>query len=121
MDATTSTIWRSPFLIERVSSWFCSLPCFVEISAFNANSVDPDQMPRSATVSDLGLHCLTMSLLWDARHKWVNMLIQLLRKANKLEVSTFYVYKMARNLEVNIILTSSSSFLVWTFLARRFP
>ena len=30
---------------------------------FNANSVDPDQTPRS-TASDLGLHCLPMSLLW---------------------------------------------------------
>ena len=36
----------------------------------NANSVDPDQTPRSAA-SDLGLHCLPMSLLWDARLKWV--------------------------------------------------
>ena len=37
----------------------------------NANSVDPDQTPHSAA-SDLGLHCLPMSHLWDARHKWVN-------------------------------------------------
>ena len=29
---------------------------------------------RSAA-SDLGLHCLPMSLLWDARHKWVKYLI----------------------------------------------
>ena len=36
---------------------------------FNANSVDPYQTPRSAA-SDLGLHRLPMSLLWDARHKW---------------------------------------------------
>ena len=34
---------------------------FVEISKFNANSVDPDQTPRSVA-SDLGLHCLPMSL-----------------------------------------------------------
>ena len=34
-----------------------------------ANSVDPDQ-PRSAA-SGLGLHCLPMSHLWDAKHKWV--------------------------------------------------
>ena len=33
------------------------LPCFIEIHEFNANSVDPDQMPRSV-VSDQGLHCL---------------------------------------------------------------
>ena len=36
----------------------------------NANSVEPDQMPCSVA-SDLGLHCLQMSLLWDARLKWV--------------------------------------------------
>ena len=36
----------------------------------NANSVDPDQTPRTA-VSDLSLHSLPMSYLWDARHKWV--------------------------------------------------
>ena len=35
------------------------------------SSVDTVQLPRSA-VSDLGLHCLPRSLLWDARHKWVN-------------------------------------------------
>ena len=35
-----------------------------------ANSVDPDQTPLSAA-SDLGLHCLPMSLLRYARHKWV--------------------------------------------------
>ena len=34
----------------------------------NANSIDPDQTPRSAA-SDLGLHCLHMSHLWDARLK----------------------------------------------------
>ena len=43
-----------------------SLPCFIDIPVFNANSVDRDQTPRS----DLGLHCLQMSLVWDARHKW---------------------------------------------------
>ena len=36
----------------------------------NTNSVDPDQTPHSAA-SDLGLYCLPMSLLWDARLKWV--------------------------------------------------
>ena len=32
----------------RVSSKFLLLSCFVEVSEFNANSVDPDQTPRSA-------------------------------------------------------------------------
>ena len=45
--------------------------CFIEIPVLYANSVGPDQMPRSAA-SDLGLHCLPMSLLWDARHNWVD-------------------------------------------------
>ena len=42
----------------------------MDIPVFTANSVDPDQMPHSVA-SDLGLHCLPMSLLWDVRHKWV--------------------------------------------------
>ena len=33
---------------------------------FNANRVDPDQTLHSAA-SDLGLYCLPMSLLWDAK------------------------------------------------------
>ena len=38
----------------------------------NANSVDPDQMLLSV-VSDLHLHCMPMSHLWDARHKWIKL------------------------------------------------
>ena len=45
----------------RVSDKFLLLPCFIEMSVLNANSVDPDQTPRSAA-SDLGLHHLPMSL-----------------------------------------------------------
>ena len=41
----------------------------------NANSVDLDQTPRSAA-SDLGLYCLSMSLLWDARLKWVKSTVK---------------------------------------------
>ena len=39
---------------------------------FNANSVDPEKTPRRSLASDLGLHCLRVSHLWDARHNWVN-------------------------------------------------
>ena len=53
---------------------FLLLPCFMEIPIINANSVEPDQMPHSAA-SDLGLHCLPVSHLWDARVKWVNLSI----------------------------------------------
>ena len=47
------------------------LPCFIEIPFLNINNIGPDQMPYTA-VSDLGLRCLQVPLLWDARHKWVN-------------------------------------------------
>ena len=40
---------------------------------FNANNVDPDQAPRS----DLGLLLLPMSLLWDARLKWVKYMFKI--------------------------------------------
>ena len=53
----------------RVSGQFWIVPCFIEMPVVNANSVDPDQTPRS----DLDLHCLSMSHLWDARHKWVKV------------------------------------------------
>ena len=44
-----------------------------EIPVLNANRIDPDQTPHSA-VSDLGLYRMQMSILWDTRHKWVNLL-----------------------------------------------
>ena len=37
-----------------------------------ANSGDTNQMPHSAA-SDLGLHCLPISLLRVSRLQWVNM------------------------------------------------
>ena len=40
---------------------------FLAISDLNANSGDPNQTSRSA-VSDLGLNCLPVSILWDAGH-----------------------------------------------------
>ena len=36
-----------------------------------ANSGDPDQMPHSVA-TDLGLHCLPITLLWVSRLQWVN-------------------------------------------------
>ena len=41
------------------------------MSRCSANSVDPDQTPRSVA-SDLDLHSLQLSVFWDARYKWVN-------------------------------------------------
>ena len=37
-----------------------------------ANSGDPDQTPHSAT-SNLGLHCLPVTLLGVSRLQWVNL------------------------------------------------
>ena len=71
MDSSTSSHWTSISYIRGV--WlvlFLSLSCFVEISELHANSIDSDQTPRSVA-SDLGLHCLPLSLLWDARHKLI--------------------------------------------------
>ena len=39
--------------------WYIFIIC-IEMSLFNANSVDPDQMPHYVA-SDLGLHCLPKS------------------------------------------------------------
>ena len=35
-----------------------------------ANSGDPDKMPHSVA-SDLGLHCLPITLSWVSRLQWV--------------------------------------------------
>ena len=40
------------------------------ISLFDSNSVGSVQKPCSVA-SDQGLHLLQISLLWDARYKWV--------------------------------------------------
>ena len=44
-----------------------------------ANSEDSDQMPRSVA-SDLGLHCLPITLLGVSRQQWVIHLIPVIRK-----------------------------------------
>ena len=64
MDSSTLTLDRSISVRKGVMLVYLLLPCFIEIPVFHANSEDPDQTPPSAA-SDLGLHCLSMSLLWD--------------------------------------------------------
>ena len=53
---------------SRLFGSFLLLQCFIEIHVFNASRVDSDQIP----VSDLGLHCLPITILAVARLKWVN-------------------------------------------------
>ena len=67
LDSSTSSLWTGAFSIERV---LVSVTTFYRNLFFNANRVGPDQTPRSAA-SDLGLHGLSMSIVWDTRHKWV--------------------------------------------------
>ena len=50
----------------------CLVFIMVYRTSCNLCSVDPNRTPRSAA-SDLGLHCLPMSLLLDARLKWVSL------------------------------------------------
>ena len=47
MGTPTSTLWAGPFPIEGLADKFLLLLCFIEIPFLNANSVDPDQTPRS--------------------------------------------------------------------------
>ena len=65
------------FIPDRRGVWQdLLLPRGIDIPVCYANSVDvdPDQMPRSVA-SALGLHCLPVSLLRGARHKWVKALV----------------------------------------------
>ena len=69
VDSPTRT-----FLDRSISSRMGLWVVFIITEFLMQNSVDQDQTPHSAA-SDLGLHCLPMSLLWDAREafKWLNV------------------------------------------------
>ena len=60
-------------IANRNGVWLIfTLPRFIEIPEVNANRVDPERTPLSASVaSDLDLLCLPIFLLRDTRHKWV--------------------------------------------------
>ena len=71
MGTSIITICIGPF--QKMGVWsVLLLPYFTEIPRLNANRLEPDPTTRSAA-SDLGLHCLPMSLLWDATHIWVKL------------------------------------------------
>ena len=72
VESSITSLWTGLFPTEEgLVNFFLLLISFVEIPAFNANSVDLDQMPHSAAF-DLGLHCLPITLLGVSRLKWVN-------------------------------------------------
>ena len=72
MDFSVFIHWKSPFPNLVVAGVFCIFN-FISIRYKLANSVDPDQTPRS----DLGLHCLCMSHLWNVWYIWVNSTLPL--------------------------------------------
>ena len=49
-----------------VCFYYLTCLCLIEIPVFNANSVEPDQMPCSVA-SDLDLHCLPITHLGVSR------------------------------------------------------
>ena len=55
--------------METLSGLVLLLSFIIENTVYNAKGVDPVRTQRS-TAFDLGLQCLLMSLLSDARHKW---------------------------------------------------
>ena len=68
VDFSTTTVWIGLFpkagcLFFYYYYYYVVFFFLLEITVVNANNVDPDQTPRSAA-SDLGLHCLPMSLFF---------------------------------------------------------
>ena len=73
LNRLTSTIyWKSPISILGMPGY--AIYIFLEkMDKLFANNGDPDKTPRSAA-SDLGLHCLPVTLLGVSRLQWVNRL-----------------------------------------------
>ena len=73
------------------------LSWLIEISELNANIVDTGQRSHSVA-SDLGLHYLPMSILWDSKLKWVKLIYfvsseQIIMKSVKLQYSSRNQFK----------------------------
>ena len=69
--SSASSLWADSSPIKGLDSvfffFFLTMSSIRQNPSQNVNSVDPDQTLRSAA-SDLCLHCLPISLSWDARH-----------------------------------------------------
>ena len=67
--------------------------------------------------SDLGLHCLPMSLLWDARHKWVNIsllwLLHIVFKKDNMIIEKTGKFKLLSFLQF------SKTIVVFEFLKKK--
>ena len=97
-----------------MSGQFSLLPCFIEILVFNANSIYPDQTPRSVA-SDLGLHCLPMSRLWDARHKWVKAPSKIRSRRHSIFIFSIFQRKDVLTRHVNRLLNTRFTCFVKTY------
>ena len=74
MDTSTTTFLTGLFTIAGfLISFITIITMFFKIPVVNVNSVDSDQMPHSAA-SDLGVHCLPLTLFGASRLSWVNVL-----------------------------------------------
>ena len=62
VDYSTIVCWTSPFVILGVLGLFCHFYTIFYGKILLANNVDPDQKPHNVA-SDLGLHCLPMTLI----------------------------------------------------------
>ena len=82
-----------------------SVICIIKIRVFNANIIDPDQTPHSVA-SDLCLHCLQMSLLWEAWYKWAY-------KSSDLHISLIRAFGIYRHiLQCPVILQANTQALI---------
>ena len=68
VDSSADICWRSPFVISGVPGLFCRFYSNVDGNTVDpdANTVDPDQTPHDVA-SDLGLHCLPITILRVSR------------------------------------------------------
>ena len=60
------TCRTSPIVILGMSGIFCRFYYIFDGKSLLANNVDPDQMPHHVA-TDLGLHCIPMTLLRVSR------------------------------------------------------
>ena len=63
-----------------------------------ANSRDPDQTWYSVA-SDLGLHCLSVSHLGDARHKWVKVIDRVMDELSNASVTVSSLLTINKHLK----------------------
>ena len=77
-----------------------------------ANSGDPDQMPQNVA-SDLGLHCLPITLLRVSRLQWVNNQYFMFGREKKKLIRSHQ-----RAIKENIDQTAWMHRLVWSYAVR---